>query len=83
MQDYKYPLSRGYFKRYDDITKPREMCTLEMIASPSSEEAQNCFQETGTNLIMINPAYDSAQFKKLTDFDQIYSASKINIYYRK
>ncbi|MDZ4384865.1 MAG: DUF1616 domain-containing protein, partial [Candidatus Moranbacteria bacterium] len=34
MRGYKYPLSRGYFKRYEDETKPREMCTLQMIASP-------------------------------------------------
>lgn len=82
MQGYKYPLSRGYFKRYDDVTKPREMCTLAMIASPAGEQAQNCFQETGTNFIMVNPVYDSAQFKKLTEFDQVYSTSKINIYHR-
>ncbi len=83
MRGYKYPLSRGYFKRYDDTTKPREMCTLQMIASPASPEAQTCFQETGTNFIMVNPTSDSAQFKKLSNFDQVYSASQINIYYRK
>lgn len=83
MRGYKNPLSRGYFKRYDDITKPREMCTLTMIASPATQEAQACFQETGTDFIMVNPISDSAQFKKLTNFDQIYSASQINIYYRK
>ncbi|EKE11296.1 MAG: hypothetical protein ACD_15C00110G0004 [uncultured bacterium] len=83
MQGYKYPLSRGYFKRYDDTTKPREMCTLRMIASPSGQDARTCFAETGTNFIMINPAYDSAQFKKISEFDLVYSASKINTYYRK
>ncbi|MDP1883942.1 MAG: DUF1616 domain-containing protein [Candidatus Moranbacteria bacterium] len=82
MRGYKYPLSRGYFKRYEDETKPREMCTLQMIASPDNAEARACFAETGTDFIMINPRYDSAQFRKLKNFDQAYSSPGINIYYR-
>lgn len=83
MRDYKYPLSRGFFKRYEDVTKPREMCTLHMISTPNSLEAQTCFLETQTNFIMVNPNYDSAQFKKLKNFDQIYSNPGVNIYYKK
>jgi hypothetical protein len=83
MQGYKYPLSRGYFKRYEDATKPREMCSLQMISSPTTDDAQVCFQETGTNFIMINPIYDSTQFKKLSDFNQIYASSQITIYHKK
>lgn len=82
MRGYKYPLSRGYFKRYEDTTKPREMCTLNMIASPNSENARICYNETETNFIMINPLFDSAQFKKLKNFNLIYSSANINIYYR-
>lgn len=82
MRGYKYPLSRGYFKRYEDETKPREMCTLRMIASPDNAEARACFAETGTNFIMVNPRYDSAQFRKSANFDQVYSSAGINIYYR-
>lgn len=83
MRDYKYPLSRGFFKRYEDATKPREMCTLHMISNPNGAEAQVCFSETGTNFIAVNPVYDSAQFKKLENFDQIYSNPGVNIYYKK
>jgi hypothetical protein len=83
MRGYKYPLSRGYFKRYDDPTKPREMCTLNMISTPASPEAQQCFIETQTNFIVVNPNYDSAQFIKLKNFDQVYSSVGINIYYKK
>lgn len=83
MRDYKYPLSRGFFKRYEDVTKPREMCTLHMISTPASQEAEACFSETRTNFIAVNPIYDSAQFKKLENFDQIYSNPGVNIYYKK
>jgi hypothetical protein len=83
MRDYKYPLSRGYLKRYEDTTKPREMCTLYMISNPGSEDAQKCFEDSSVNFIMINPAYDSSQFKKLNNFDQIYANKDIAIFYRK
>jgi len=82
MRGYKYPDSRGYFKRYEDPTKPREMCTLYMISNPNSTEAKNCFIETSTRIIMVNPQYDSAQFKKLADFNQVYLSDKIAIYYK-
>lgn len=82
MRGYTYPLSRGYFKRYEDTTKPREMCTLNMISDPNSKDAKDCFVETGTDFIMVNPQFDSAQFIKLKSFDQIYSSAGINIYYR-
>jgi hypothetical protein len=82
MRGYTNPLSRGYFKRYEDATKPREMCTLQMIASPDNADARACFTSTKTSFIMINPVFDSAQFRKLKNFDQIYSNAGINIYYR-
>jgi len=82
MRGYKYPLSRGYFKRYEDTTKPREMCTLTMISAPNSNDARACFAQTSTNFIIVNPQFDSAQFKKSKDFNQIYSNPEINIYYR-
>jgi len=82
MRGYTYPLSRGYFKRYEDLTKPREMCTLNMISSPDNAAGKDCFAKTGTDFIMINPQFDSAQFMKLKNFNQIYSASGVNIYYK-
>ncbi|HCP08802.1 MAG TPA: hypothetical protein DIT25_03335 [Candidatus Moranbacteria bacterium] len=82
MRGYRYPDSRGYFKRYEDLTKPREMCTLWMISNPGGKDAEDCFDETGTRFLMVNPQYDSAQFRKLSNFDQIYSGDKINIYHK-
>ena len=82
MRGYKYPLSRGYLKRYEDPTKPREMCTLYMISNPGSTDAQKCFTDTKVNFVMLNPQFDSSQFKKLSNFDQIYFNKDIAIYYR-
>ncbi|OGI29683.1 MAG: hypothetical protein A2288_02050 [Candidatus Moranbacteria bacterium RIFOXYA12_FULL_44_15] len=82
MREYKYPLSRGYFKRYEDPLNPREMCTLWMIGSPASGNSEKCFAETGVNFVMVNPRYDSAQFQKLDNFDQIYASNEIAIFVR-
>jgi len=82
MRGYRYPQSRGYFKRYDDATKPREMCTLTMISNPGGDEATSCFSETGTNFVMVNPRFDSGQFRKLDNFDQIYISPEIAVYYK-
>jgi hypothetical protein len=83
MKDYKYPASRTTLSRYEDKTKPREMCTNQMISEPASNEALECFNQTKTNFIMINPLYDSAQFRKLADFDQVYMNDEVGVYYRK
>lgn len=80
MRGYKYPDSRGFFKRYEDPTKPREMCTLYMISNPDGIEARDCFETTHTKFLMVNPQYDSAQFLKLKNFDQIYSNDNLAIY---
>jgi hypothetical protein len=83
MRDYKYPASRTTLSRYEDKTKPREMCTYHMISAPASSEASECFNQTKTNFIMINPLYDSTQFRKLVDFDQVYISDEIGVYYKK
>ena len=83
MQDYNFPLSRSYFKRYEDPTKPREMCTLWMISEPSSQRAQQCFDETGTQFIMIDTASDEPQFKNNSEFSKIYQNKSISLFYRK
>jgi len=83
MRGYTYPLSRGYFKRYEDPTKPREMCTLYMISKPDSVDAEKCFSETRTKYLMVNPKYDSSQFMKLDNFDEIYNSGGVAIYHRK
>ena len=83
MRGYTYPLSRSYFKRYDDTTKPREMCTLQMISSPDSTDAKDCFTSTGTKYLMVNPRYDTSQFTKLKNFDEIYNSGGVAVYVRK
>lgn len=83
MRGYDYPVSRGYFKRYEDPTKPREMCTLYMISNPGEKQALECFQKTATNFIVVNPHYDSSQFAKLKNFNQIYTNGEVAIFYRK
>ena len=83
MRGYNNPLSRGYFKRYEDETKKREMCTFQMITTPSSAEAKECFLGTSTDFIMINPNFDSIQFKKNRDFWQVYASNDVGIFYRK
>lgn len=82
-RDYNFPFSRGYFKRYEDVTKPREMCTLRMISEPNTPEGQKCFNDLGVNFLMVNRQFDSAQFQKSDRFWQIYSGENITIYYRK
>lgn len=82
MRDYNYPFSRGFFKRYEDATKQREMCTLWMISTPNLEDGQKCYNETGVDFVMVDPQFDSAQFQKSKDFDQIYANNEINIYHR-
>ncbi len=83
MRGYKYPLSRSYFKRYNDKTKPRENCTLIMISNPQSSDSQKCFTYTHVNFIIVNPLYDSAQFDKLSQFNKIYATNSVVAYYRK
>lgn len=82
MRGYTYPLSRGYFKRYEDATKQREQCTYHMITTPSNPAARECFQGTGTDFVMVAPQFDSAQFRKDPDFSQVYISDAVGIYYR-
>jgi len=82
MRDYSFPFSRSYFKRYEDLTKKREQCTLQMISGPDSSEGKECFMGTGVNFVMVNPRFDSAQFEKSDKFWRIYAGDEIDIYYR-
>ncbi len=82
LRDYSFPLSRGFFKRYEDNPN-REQCTLLMISVPNTPQAQKCYTETGTNLIVVNPAIDNTSFEKSKNFSRIYTSEDINIYARK
>lgn len=82
MRGYNYPFSRGFFKRYEDETKKREMCTLWMISTPNSADGQKCFSGTGTNFILVNPDFDGPQFESSKSFWKPYAGSEISIYYK-
>jgi hypothetical protein len=84
MKGYRYPLSRGLFSRYESTgNRSGDTCTLDMISKPGSDEAKKCFSDTGTDFVMVNPKFDSAQFQRLSNFDQVYENNEIAIYYRK
>ena len=82
MRGYNFPFSRGYFKRYQDDTKTREQCTNNMISLPNSPEAQKCFAGTKIDFVMLNPNNDAAQFNRLNNFWQIYTADDVAIFYK-
>lgn len=82
MRDYSYPLSRGFFKRYED-NPDREQCTLAMISTPNLPQGKKCYDETNTGLIVVNPRLDTAQFEKSERFSRIYMSDMVAIYKRK
>lgn len=82
LRGYAYPLSRGFFKRYEDNPN-REQCTLLMISVPNTARGEKCYTETGTNFVMVNPKFDITPFEKSTHFSRIYASDSIHIYARK
>lgn len=82
LRDYAYPLSRGFFKRYED-NPSREQCTLLMISVPNTPRGEKCYNELGVDLIVVNPHFDTAQFEKSAKFSRIYAGDGIHIYERK
>lgn len=81
LRDYSYPLSRGFFKRYEDNPN-REQCTLLMISVPNTARGEKCYTETGTNLVVVNPQFDITPFEKSDAFSRIYTSESIHIYAR-
>lgn len=81
LRDYAYPLSRGFFKRYED-NPHREQCTLLMISVPNAARGEKCYTETGTNLVVVNPKFDITPFEKSASFSRIYASESIHIYAR-
>lgn len=81
LRDYGYPLSRGFFKRYQDNPN-REQCTLLMISVPNTERAQKCYTETDTQYVVVNPKFDVTPFEKSSHFSRVYTSPDIHIYSR-
>ncbi|MDI6778153.1 MAG: hypothetical protein QMD77_03090 [Patescibacteria group bacterium] len=82
MKDYKYPLSRGMLSRYIDPTKPREICTRDMITIPETEAAKKCFSETGVNFLALNAQLEGNSFEKYPEFSKVYSSNYISVFKR-
>ena len=82
MKDYKYPLSRGNLSRYDDPTKPREMCTRDMISSPQSAQALKCYSETGVNYVAVNAQIEGKSFEAYPEFSKVYGSNYISVFKR-
>lgn len=82
LRDYASPLSRGFFKRYED-NPDREQCTLLMISVPNTPRGEKCYNDLGVDLIVVNPHFDATQFEKSTKFSRVYASDDINIYKRK
>lgn len=81
LRGYSYPLSRGFFKRYEDNPN-REQCTLLMISVPNTPRAEKCYTETGTDFVVVNPKFDITPFERSAHFSRIYTADDIHIYAR-
>ncbi len=79
LRDYTYPLSRGFFKRYED-NPDREQCTLLMISVPNTARGEKCYTETGTKFVVVNPKFDITPFEKSTNFSRIYASENIHVY---
>ncbi len=82
MRGYKYPLSRTFDKRYDDIYKKRETCTRDMVIQPDTERGVQCYDETGVKYIMLKKGYDNAQFDNSNNFSKVYASTNTVIYKR-
>lgn len=81
MRDYNFPLTRSFFFRYEGTN--REQCTFSMISDPNSTFGKKCFQETGTNFVILNPTVDGGQFEKNKAFWKIYDSGSISTFYLK
>lgn len=82
LRDYSFPLSRGFFKRYED-NPSREQCTLSMISIPNTESGKKCYDDLNVRFVIINPHLDTTQFEKSQQFSRIYVSDDIHIYERK
>jgi hypothetical protein len=80
MRGYRYPDSRGLFGRYESSS--REQCTLQMISNPGGDVARQCFADSGTDFLVVNPRFDGGQFKKMDNFSEVYASPDLTIFYR-
>ncbi|MEP7162637.1 MAG: hypothetical protein ABI747_02635 [Candidatus Moraniibacteriota bacterium] len=82
LRDYSYPLSRGFFSRYAEGGSRHEQCTLAMISIPNTLQGKECYEDTGVNLVVVNPHFDATQFEKSPSFSRLYASDALHIYAR-
>jgi hypothetical protein len=82
LRDYAYPLSRGFFKRYEGQSFPRTMHPPD-DSVPNTPRGEKCYNDLGVDLVVVNPHFDTAQFEKSEKFSRIYASDNIHIYARK
>lgn len=83
VRDYGFPLSRGFFKRYEEGGRRQERCTLLMISSPHSQAGERCYRETGTRFVVVNPEFDATQFNQSNQFARVYSSPHVAVFARR
>lgn len=79
---YDYPLSRAYFRRYEDAVSSREQCTLHMISAPDSPEGKLCYNNLRVRYVMVNRLHDALQFEKNDSFWKIFENEDIALFSR-
>ncbi len=81
MRDYNFPVYRANFERYENGIDKNEFCSRDMISNPGGELGKKCFSDLAVDFSIVDKEMDSAQFRKLNNFWQVYSNDKINVYY--
>ncbi|MFA5871162.1 MAG: hypothetical protein WC858_00395 [Parcubacteria group bacterium] len=80
MKDYKYPLSRGNLSRYVDPTKPREICTRDIIDDPENDTGKACLSDTGVDYVVLNAQLEGMSFEKYPSFSKVYASNYISVF---
>jgi len=83
MRGYDFPLYRANLDRYENGVDKNEFCSRDMISNPGGELSRQCFSDLGVDFAIVNKKTDSAQFRRLENFWQVFSNDEVNIYYRK
>lgn len=81
MRGYSEPLSRSNLSRYNDITKPRETCTRDIIANPDNEIGQKCLAETKVKYVLLKKDAGDQAFEKSSQWSKLFSNQKAVIFF--
>ena len=81
VRDYSYPLSRSYFRRYQNSPN-RERCTLLMIDNPDSPFAKDCFRALSVQYVVVHPERDARTFDALPEFRRIFDSATATVFVR-